>query len=63
MKFVIVTSYLASKGGVARYVWELAEFLVRKGDEVIIWIITILMISNLSRRFSKEFSKAFYDIF
>ncbi len=36
MKIIIVAPYLNSKGGVARYVWELSKFLSSKGDTVIL---------------------------
>jgi len=36
MKVILVTSYLASKGGVARVVWEFAEYLATQGDDVLV---------------------------
>ena len=36
MKVIIVTSYLTSKGGVARYVSGLSEYLSKLGDSVIL---------------------------
>ena len=36
MKIILVLPYLTRIGGAARYAWELGEFLVDKGDEVII---------------------------
>ena len=36
MKIVLVTSYMKSKGGVARVVWNFAKYLSSKNDDVII---------------------------
>lgn len=36
MKIVLVTSYMKSKGGVSRFVWEFAKFLISKNDSVIL---------------------------
>ena len=36
MKIVLVLPHLTRIGGAARYAWELGEFLIGKGDEVII---------------------------
>ena len=50
MKIVLAASYLASKGGVARYVWEFAEFLASKGDDVIL----LSLYTDKSIYYSKE---------
>ena len=36
MKIIVVVPYLAAIGGAGRYAWELSEYLVSKGDYVII---------------------------
>ena len=36
MKVVIVAPYLASKGGAARFTWELSEYLAERNDQVIL---------------------------
>ena len=40
MKAVIVLPYLTSMGGATRYGWELAEFMVSKGDSITVTSIT-----------------------
>ena len=42
MKVILVTSYLKSRGGVARYVSGFADYLASKNDEVIIPNFTII---------------------
>ena len=36
MKVVIVVHYLTSRGGAARFTWELSEYLAEKNDQVVL---------------------------